>query len=362
MLFSKHRIVLKETKMYKQQSIGHSRKEVLISPEETTLGKPEMHENNITGISKNCSPIIKYIFVKTTKTAGSAVTTLFFRYAVTHNLIAVANLETHELHVSDGKVNASRYSCAKHFPGYDVIANHISWYDYKALNSEIPNAKFITVLRSPYTQYESAFYYYKIHLNLKLERFNNPFKEFLDQGYHKTNNSRMRHQKRNGQLVRLGYPRLGDHNNQTKIELKISELDKELDLVMLTEYLDESCVLLKKMMCWETDDVIFGTCYRLPRPRIPITSKMENIIAEWNAGDLKLYQHFNKTLWTKIENYDGDFEGDLQQLRERKNELSSLCVDKVSELGCEAINRCYAAWKTILSKRQEERFCGTSTH
>ena len=41
------------------------------------------------------------------------------------------------------------------------------------------------------------------------------------------------------------------------IFLSIVEMDKELGLVMITEYSSESYVLLRRKMCWDTSDVLY---------------------------------------------------------------------------------------------------------
>ena len=37
----------------------------------------------------------------------------------------------------------------------------------------------------------------------------------------------------------------------------IAFLDREFDLVMIMDYFDESVVLLKRLVCWELDDILY---------------------------------------------------------------------------------------------------------
>lgn len=41
------------------------------------------------------------------------------------------------------------------------------------------------------------------------------------------------------------------------IQKHIDELAEKIDLVLITEYFDESLVLLKRELCWELDDVVY---------------------------------------------------------------------------------------------------------
>ena len=43
----------------------------------------------------------------------------------------------------------------------------------------------------------------------------------------------------------------------TKVKQKIQELDQQFELVMIMEKFDESVIILKDMLCWDIDDVIY---------------------------------------------------------------------------------------------------------
>ena len=37
----------------------------------------------------------------------------------------------------------------------------------------------------------------------------------------------------------------------------IEQMDNEFSLILITDFMDESLVLLKQLMCWETKDIIY---------------------------------------------------------------------------------------------------------
>lgn len=45
--------------------------------------------------------------------------------------------------------------------------------------------------------------------------------------------------------------------DREKVQETINELDMQLDFVMITEYFDESLVMLQNIMCWSMDDVVY---------------------------------------------------------------------------------------------------------
>nr|XP_006824206.1 PREDICTED: galactose-3-O-sulfotransferase 4-like [Saccoglossus kowalevskii] len=300
-----------------------------------------------------CTPKNNFIFVKTSKTAGSTVGAILFRYGLRHKLIA-ALPNASRISIADDQVNVTRYTCNNTFPGYNYMANHIENYNHKILNRFIPNAKFVTIVRSPYTQMESAFYYRNTDSKLQLNHFRNPFKEFVDNYEVKYSNHDI--QGANGQLKYLGYPNR-QYNNQSAVKQKIADLDTEMDLVLIKEYLDESLILLKKLMCWTMDDILYGWCKRSKRTRYPITKHMKEIMSKYNAADLQLYNHFNRTLWTKILNYDGDFENELHLFRIRQQEIASMCKHRENTQFCDGLKKDVPKLVSIARMRQYNIFC-----
>ncbi|XP_077862200.1 galactose-3-O-sulfotransferase 3-like, partial [Saccoglossus kowalevskii] len=202
-------------------------------------------------------------FVKTSKTGGSTVGALLYRYGIKHNLTAALPdpLTSMMLHITQ--------------------------------------------------QLESRFYFEHFDKKFALQP-TNPLETFLtNSAYHQFLDS----------VVYSGVQRwfsmTSDHG--------LKELDNEFDLVMITEYMDESLVLLKKMMCWTFDDVIYHSNKVSTRERQPMTRPMERVLSEILVEDVTVYKHFNMTLWRKIDNYDGDFDNDLRLLRARRAEINGMC-------------------------------------
>nr|XP_006813371.1 PREDICTED: galactosylceramide sulfotransferase-like [Saccoglossus kowalevskii] len=285
-----------------------------------------------------------------------------YRFGLKHRLIAALPTRSGQINIDQNKntLDAVTYPCTNSFPGYNYMASHIGHYNYTVLNSFIPNSKFITIMRSPYTQMESAFYYIRADYKHKLENFSNPFAEFLH-NYSKIKYRFTMHSITTGkwgQLSMLGYNWAKLKQNHHHIKTKILELDKEMDLVMITEYMDESLVLLKKLMCWTFDDIVYHSCkVRAPGGRVPLSQRTKEVVANWNAGDLLLYDSFNKTFWRKIENYDGNFEEDLRLFRKKQIEITKKCLNSSSEY-CRLLSIDADKFaREIVKNRQHDLFC-----
>ncbi|XP_070567027.1 galactosylceramide sulfotransferase-like [Ptychodera flava] len=297
----------------------------------TTKEQPSVNVTNQHSrkTGKPCKPVRKFIYIKTMKTGSSTLACILFRYGLKNRLIAALQQQGAAIigySVSSHSYNILQYDC-KSFPGYDFIANHIL-YRRAAMENIIKDAKYITIMRSPYTRLRSKFFYsndFKHHIDTSLEP--NPFLAFLKLLERSGNTERecccVAHGA-NDLSSRLGVCA----TNREDLADNIRQLDKELDLVLLTEYYDESLILLKKLMCLEFEDIVYYPQKVNKDPLPPITGKMKSIIDKISIADIHLYNHFNKTFWEKVKNYDGDFEADLAEFRNIKKRITEKCENE----------------------------------
>ncbi|XP_006815699.1 galactosylceramide sulfotransferase-like, partial [Saccoglossus kowalevskii] len=278
-----------------------------------------LHANTMTETSKEqlymishntsnyqCKPVTRFIFIKTMKTGGSTTANIFIRYGMKHHLYTAA-------------YNIRNFSCTN-LTGFDYMAMHLR-YNRTWMDSIIRDAKYITILRSPYTQLPSAFYYFKFAKPLL--KYPDPFRQYIENLDNYTNFTDEHHQHRNGQMWYLNslFEESGQ-DNVTSIQIAIKRIDREIDFVIILEHFDESLVVLKKYMCWNDNDVIYHITKR-SRKRNTLTQVMKANIRKWNRADMLLYEHYNRSLWERIKNYDGDFNEDLRKFR-RVAKLASL--------------------------------------
>ncbi|XP_002732576.1 galactosylceramide sulfotransferase-like [Saccoglossus kowalevskii] len=214
---------------------------------------------------------------------------------------------------------------------YSMLLSHVP-FNKSAIDDVIPNARHVTIIRHPVSAYESVFGFFKIsnHAKIKHNTTQNPFKTFLantsmyfnriHDPYHKTLLS-------NRQIFDLGLE-LEDYANETMVDHVIQRISKELDLVMILEYFDESLLLLKKLLCWEFEDIVYTQRNkRSDTLRYDIGDLERQTILKLNSADFKLYQHFNITLWLKVDAYGPNFSKDLATFRGMLNKMHSECID-----------------------------------
>ncbi|XP_006823719.1 galactose-3-O-sulfotransferase 2-like [Saccoglossus kowalevskii] len=257
--------------------------------------------------AERCKPVSKFVFIKTMKTGSSTTANIMLRYGMKNNLTVA------------GKTDFRDTRCIN-FTAIDFSAIHIQ-LNRSAIDNVIPNAKYFTILRSPYTHLRSAFYWFKFSTIV-----NSTFTQFVMHLEKYNNFTHRLQQHRNGQMWFLD-PRfdMNQRDNNTYILQVISKLDQELDLVMLMEYYDESILLLKKLLCWEFDDLVYHGV-KMRKPKDTVLPEMESSIRKWSNADFLLYEHFNHTFWEKVKNYDGNFEKDLNEFRTRQQNVSNQCA------------------------------------
>ncbi|XP_006811378.1 galactosylceramide sulfotransferase-like [Saccoglossus kowalevskii] len=306
---------------------------------------------------------MNFVFVKTYKTGSSTVGSTLFRYGLKNNLISAIALQPASMIVEiiNNTAGVRKYDCDPTFPGYNYLVSHVKHYNYNVLNTLVKRAQFITLLRSPFKHLESSFYYFHADVACKLLKHENPFAEFVTHLQNYTDPTKMKAQLRNrlhnGQLYGLGCDD-DNCNDQTSVVKKNNEIEQQFDLVMITDYMDESMVLLKQLMCWRDDDVVYKSMKVVGNNRPPITEHMKGIISKWNKADMQLYNHFNRTFWRRIKNYKGDFDSDLQSFRTKQTEKTEMCVKtKRNNEDCKWLEMDVTQLRTTALKIQAETIC-----
>ncbi|KAJ8048916.1 Galactosylceramide sulfotransferase [Holothuria leucospilota] len=315
----------------------------------------------LIAIRKNLchSPAEAIAFIKTYKTGSTTVGHIMNRFGYQRNLSFVLNKRKSNGHLmiknissksprseflKPLNVTSGNYKDYK----YDMISVHIR-YNRRAMNTFMkPYTRFITIIRDPGYQFESAFVHFQfddafpIEVKESLKHANtldrlqewfrnstfyvNKLKELKYSGI-----KGLRYfYAQNNQIFSLGLD-VFLHSNRTAVENYISKLDAELDMVLITEYLEESLLVMKRQFCLQVDDILFipknqrtekAKNYTIPRS---LYDKMR----QWNSVDYQLYQHFNATLWRKVEEYGQNFTKDLQEFRQQLQAVFKNCTKGV---------------------------------
>ncbi|XP_055346219.1 galactosylceramide sulfotransferase-like [Paramacrobiotus metropolitanus] len=238
------------------------------------------------------------MFVKTHKCASSSVQNVLLRYGNANNLTFVippfsnnlGDFTKFELFVP----NLALPPPPRYSPHYDIFAHHAR-YNRKVIPGMMPkDTVYISILRDPVEQYRSIWNYDSLTKRFKVSLENfvaNPRHYYFRNPsskpwfYRTDDDSTSLMHARNPMMSDLGLEK-EDFDNLTSIQEAISYIASQFSLIMLSDQMDESLVLLRALLCWEWDDVIeFHLNRQSANPPEPLSDKVTENILAWNYAD-----------------------------------------------------------------------------
>lgn len=269
------------------------------------------------------------MFLKTHKTASSTILNILFRFGEKHRL---------RFAFPDGRndfLYPSSFQCSQvkdYRPGecFNIICNHMRFDRGEVAKLLPPDAVYVSILRDPADLFESSFHYYhrtipstwRIRGNDQLAQFLEHPQRFYHPGAFNS-----------FYLKNLLFFDFGLDNNleadDPRVTTAIHNLSKQLDLVLIAEYFEESLILLKDVMCWTMEDILyFKLNMRKSSSVSQLTSDLKAKALQWNGADWKLYQHFNATFWARVEAFGRErMEEEVEELRRRNGQMKVTCIE-----------------------------------
>ncbi|XP_066305404.1 galactosylceramide sulfotransferase-like isoform X2 [Branchiostoma lanceolatum] len=308
---------------------------------------PENSKRSTKFVPPTCTPRTKLALVKTHKTGGTTTMQILHRFAYLRNLSLVLPTVTHP-----GRMNTfypHRLTPDRYLPPqgdqYDMLTYH-TVYDRDAYLKLVGlEAAFVTILREPLSHLKSQFNFYNFE-----RRFNvtgpEPFDRFLeDTGrYDKSQPSHLG--SRSPMSFDLGMPRdiivdITQHSSQRKggqplnatsvqyIQDFLKKLSKEMDLVMIMEYFDESLVMLKRLMCWELKDILYykALSFKYETKEKPVPPTLVENHRKWDVIDYHLYDHFVSVFTRKEEKLGPDFKSEVENFKTINMKVRTRCSE-----------------------------------
>ena len=293
----------------------------------------ELLSAGFTSTPRECSPEKHILFLKTHKTGSSTITNIFFRYGDLRNLSFV---------LSDGTLLGWPNRFQVKFPRLlqskspNILCSHAR-FNQKPMNWLFPKetSKYITILRNPVDNFESVFRYMKLGYSLGVGNGPDSLQIFLENGvsFDKFMSVKASPLVRNPLLYDLGLS-FKYYQNLTAVNEYIQFLDKEFDLVMIMDYFDESLVLMKRLLCWQMEDILYLKLNeRQDKEKDTVlTDNVRENVKRWNKADVLLFEYFNKSFWKKIEKEGESFYKELNMFRQKNWEIKQTCVTNGTRL------------------------------
>ncbi|KAJ8039000.1 Galactosylceramide sulfotransferase [Holothuria leucospilota] len=272
------------------------------------------------------------VLVKTHKTASSTIGSIIGRYGVERNLTFALPRNSNSM-FGDVPFRSTMLLSSPSNGGFHLLISHVPFNRTTVQDVMKPEVKYITILRDPVAQFYSGVHFFKLNdfFNISKDIYAQNFdiKAFLRRiSECETYACRVIY---NGQMFDLGLlTNTFSDMSMASIEDKIQKIEKDLDLVLIQEYFDESLLLFKKLMCWEFKDIVYLS-QKVQDTHVSPPNKHAGIIRAWNYVDALLFDHFNKSLWIKINQYGPSFQSDLKYFRHLNKNTTALCHKRTEQ-------------------------------
>uniref|UniRef100_A0A3B3TSD8 Galactose-3-O-sulfotransferase 3 n=1 Tax=Poecilia latipinna TaxID=48699 RepID=A0A3B3TSD8_9TELE len=279
--------------------------------------------------NKQCRPPkhTHIVFLKTHKTASTTMQNILFRFAERNNLMVALPVQACGHQFCYPRTFSSHF-VHLHTLRPNLITNHMR-FNKTALQRLMPNDTiYITILREPASMFESLFTYYSRHCMSFRRVPNGSLEAFLAEPsqYYRPQEVESMYA-RNTLTFDLG----GDKDRPSK-DLAyahdfVAEIEKVFSLVMISEYFDESLILLRHLLSWDLEDILYVKLnMRTESSKKRLSPGLPEKIRAWNSIDAYLYEYFNASFWLKLSDLGLDCVAkEVQLLRQAQQRLMRSC-------------------------------------
>ena len=281
---------------------------------------------------EKCTEKKHIAFIKVPKAASTTFANIFQRFGLSRNLSFLL-----PRHVIDGRIIYNNIlPLLDDMRFYDIVSNHIIFN--ATFFSEVFPSDVIVIanFRYPLNRFVSLMQYVKAGSSTDNVQHNitSDVREYLS-SCHDEN------------LDPIGIkPQAkwfsSQHNNY-QYDLRttlyfIDFIDKHFKLVLIVEHMDESLVLMRRMLCWQLRDILYHTVlppYNDAALQNKISAKdiisrlsPEHVMAhkKCSSTDYILYNHFNQSLWNKIKLEPEDFMDEVRHFRDVNGRVKTFCL------------------------------------
>ncbi|CAL8377936.1 unnamed protein product [Gadus morhua 'NCC'] len=240
-------------------------------------------------------------FLKTHKTASSTMQNLLFRFAERHNLTVALPIQSCGHQFCYPRTFTSHFVHPHTLPP-SIVTNHMRFSRAELRRLMPEDTVYITILREPGLMFESLFSYYN-QICQSFKRVPNcSLEAFLEEPlrYYRPKEKDAMYA-RNTLTFDLGGDKDRSAEDVGYSRAFVAEVEQAFALVMIAEHFDESLVLLRHLLSWDLEDVLYLKLnMRTLSSKRSLSPDLSAKIREWNALDARLYDHFNASLWRQI--------------------------------------------------------------
>ena len=316
-----------------------------------TLSNEEHQEINLSGTA-NCLRRDNVYYLKIHKTGSSTLTTLLFRYVFRHGLKVVpvqwqvypdSEIERGIVSQSQGKANND---------SYNIFLEH-SVFDENEVYKVLPKDTIkIATIREPLSRLKSSFNEFPLARDLRIASYEDPVLHFLKDpkllDSVATMRKNTRYLLRNTMSLEFGLPE-SKQENITEITAFLDYIDKTFALVLIAEYMPESLVLLRRVMCWDIKDIVYiqQRVKNYKHKNTPYPVEIQRLHQQSNNADYMLYNHFLAKHKSLVKQQDG-FQEELVVFNNINSQVTEFCDIVYTAIE----SRPYGGFRSVYAQRR----------
>ena len=283
------------------------------------------------------------VFAKIHKAASSTVQNILLRFAVFRDLnVLLADRQLH-LNERDGTIKKIIPHPEGEGKPFDILCSHFNYNASEIARFFPDSAARVAILREPLKQSVSALAYYSTKYPSKilkggLRKYStDPINGFLrhPEDFYDFNKSATYSYLNNRMSVDLGFDLKSfeaGKRNITKIQDFIKQVEEQFDLVLISDYFNESMVLLRRYLNWAMKDIIyikrnaakFGVDSVWRRGIVLNATELETF-RKWDLVDYKLYEYFKPVFLSTIER-EHLFKEEVSAYEDILKEVAKFCL------------------------------------
>ncbi|KAI8504176.1 galactosylceramide sulfotransferase [Branchiostoma belcheri] len=213
---------------------------------------------------------------------------------------------------------------------YTLLINHAIMNKTAMDRLMAPGTRYIGIVRHPLEHFRSMFFYRRSPAEDK----SNPLGKYLDNrvDYQPGNRRRQKtiSKQKNFQAYTLGFPtKLMASKSTSQINEALRTVADWYSIVLITDYWEESLVLLRRTFCWTMYDILHTTkrihVQRDPKKSVPLTDKQKETHRTLSPIDYIIYEHFNRTFWDRVAKEGPGFWDEVASFKKLNLEVNHHC-------------------------------------
>ena len=284
-------------------------------------------ENEAEFVGGNCKPPPAINFVRIPKAGTSTLLNIMYRYMEARRLDPV--LLFTELIYPGSRLADSSFMIPKNaspaYGNYSFFGDHMVFNSTEAHRLLRPGFINLANIRHPLSQLEAIFNEWRAYkrLNISSESPVLSYLEGLVKGLYTNRSDMAFHVQNMGHLLGLPYQQAA---KKSALGTFLRDIDKQFPAIIVREYYDESLVLMRRRLCWETKDII----YRKLRTRDPTKTRinipwyLERVHRAHSPAEYAIYDFFINRLFRHIER-EPYFWQELKRFKDILARMSDFC-------------------------------------